>query len=312
VPNNLVREPTPYRDSLRLFFGHLATQCRRSVADLRLDDITADRVVDFLEHLEVDRHNLPSTRNGRLAALRSFARHVIRNDPTRAEQYQRLLSLPFKKTGRPVVSYVEPDEMRLVLEQVNRRSRHGPRDYALLLFLYNSGARVSEALHVRCADLQLQRPFHVRLYGKNRKDRICPLWPETAGALRPLVTKVVDGPVFRNARGEPLTRDGVALVLDKYVEKAAGSSPSLRKKRITPHTLRHGCAVGLLQAGVDLTVIRDILGHESIATTGRYAKANLEIKRRVLKAFWEHSRLLRTRTPSWQPTPTVLAFLDSL
>lgn len=304
-----------YRDTLRLFFSFVADACGRPVADLRLDDLSLEMVMDFLDHLESNRRNGPSTRNLRMTALRTFFRHLIRQDPPRGAQYQRVLSLPSKKTPQPVVTYLEPEEVQGLLRQPDRRRAKGLRDHALLLFLYNTGARISEALAVRRDDLQVLRPFQVLLHGKGRKERICPLWRETVVALKRLIDQLLprpDGYVFRNGRGEPLGRHGAAYILDKHVKRAAQELPALRRKRVTPHTMRHSTAVALLQAGIDITVIRDYLGHESIATTGRYTKTNLQMKRRVLDAFWRRSGLTRTRDPRWRPPEDLAAFLGSL
>jgi len=181
-----------------------------------------------------------------------------------------------------------------------------------LLLLYNTGARVSEALAIRPRDIQLERPRQVRLYGKGRKERICPLWAETATALRALEIPAPDKPIFRNARGSSLTRDGVAHILTQYVRRAAQKRPQLRRLRVTPHVLRHSCAVALLQAGVDVSVIRDYLGHASISTTSRYLTTNLEMKRKVLQAFWDRAGLDRRSSRRWRPSPKLLAFLDTL
>ncbi len=163
------------------------------------------------------------------------------------------------------------------------------------------------------ADLSLVRPRQVRLHGKGGKDRICPLWKETADAIRRLRPEPTNGDViFRNARGQPLTRDGVAYLINKYTRMAAQHLPSLRQRRVTPHVLRHSCAVALLQAGMDITVIRDYLGHASIATTGRYIATNLKMKREALEAFWERSGLAESKSPTWQPKPGLLRFLESL
>ncbi len=304
-----------YRDALRLFFSFLGDTCGADVARLRLEDLTVEQVLGFLDHLESSRRNAVATRNLRLTAIRTFFRYLVRNDPSRGAQYQRVLSLPFKKTASPVATYLEPEEVRVLLRQPDRRRASGIRDHALLLFLYNTGARIGEAIAVRRDNLQLARPFQVHLHGKGRKDRICPLWPDTATTLRrleDLSPPLPDGHVFRSARGQPLSRDGAAYILDKYLQRAARDLPILKRKRVTPHVMRHSCAVALLQAGVDLTVIRDYLGHESIATTGRYTKTNLRMKRRVLDAFWRRAGLTGTREPKWRPRPDVLAFLGSL
>jgi integrase/recombinase XerD len=304
-----------YRDTLRLFFVFVGKARGCDVADLSVEQLTVDRVVAFLDYLETDRGNGISTRNVRLTALRSLFRHLVREDPPRAAQYQRVLSLPSKKTRLPTIDYLEPEEVRVLLSQPDLRKPREWRDHALLLFLYNTGARISEALSLRWRDVHLVRPRQVHLHGKGRKDRILPLWPDTGRALRRLLAlqqPPADAYVFCNARGQPLGRDGAAYILTKYLGRAAHQLPVLRRKHVTPHVLRHSCAVALVQAGVDLSVIRDYLGHESIATTGRYTKSNLQMKRRVLDAFWRRAGLTRAKDPRWRPTSDLLALLASL
>jgi integrase/recombinase XerD len=302
-----------YRDALKLFFQHLAGQKRKPMADLQLEDIRAEAVLTFLDHIESKRSNAAVTRNCRLAAIRSFVQHLLRHDVTRAAQYGRILAIGNKRAIHRAVAYLEPEEARAVIAAVDTSSRHGRRDHALLLLLYNTGARVSEALAVRPSDLRLERPRHVRLLGKGKKERICPLWPETATALRRIVHADASGePIFQSRPGTPLTRDGVAYLLQKYVRLAATSNPSPRLRRVTPHMLRHSCAVALLQAGVDITVIRDYLGHASVSTTSRYVTTNLQMKRQVLDAFWRRSGLAPTAARKWQPSAKLLAFLETL
>jgi site-specific recombinase XerD len=304
-----------YGDTFRLFFIFLGEACGRDVADLGVEHLTVERVLAFLDHLESGRGNSAATRNLRLTAVRSFFRHLVREDPARAGQYQRVLSLPSKKTRAPTTSYLEPEEVRLLLAQPDLRKPCEARDHALLLFLYNTGARISEALGVRWSELHLVRPRQVHLHGKGRKDRVLPLWSDTGRALRRLLAAAQPSPdafVFCNARGQPLGRDGAAYILAKYMGRAAQRLPVLRRKHVTPHVLRHSCAVGLLQAGVDVSGIRDYLGHESIATTGRYTKSNLQMKRRVLDAFWRRAGLTSSKDPRWRPTPDLLELLSSL
>jgi site-specific recombinase XerD len=304
-----------YRDTLKLFFLFLADQKRKSVADLTLHDIQSDAVLAFLDHVESRRGNSAATRNCRLAAVRSFVEHLLRQDVTRAGQYGRILAIRNKKAIRRVAVYLEPEEARAVVSAVDRRSQHGERDHALLLFLYNTGARVSEALAVRACDLRLERPRQVRLLGKGRKERICPLWSETASALHRIMRAgPAEGFLFRNSRGSPLTRDGVAYLLRKYVRIVAQQVPALRKRRLSPHVMRHSCAVALLQAGVDITVIRDYLGH----VIGRHDKPIHhdqppdETRGASLEAFWKRSGLDPTAPRKWRPSPKLLAFLESL
>jgi integrase/recombinase XerD len=302
-----------YRDALRLFFMFLVGRGTRSVADLTLEDIDADGVLAFLDHGQSQRHNSVATRNCRLVAIRSFVRHALRHDLTRADQYGRILAIGSKRAPLRVISYLEPEDARAVIAAVDIRSQNAVRDRALLLLLYNTGARVSEALAIRPRALRLDRLPQVRVYGKGAKERNCPLWSETAAVLRRLVrTEADDEPIFRNARGAPLTRDGVAYILGKYVRRAAEARPDLRARRITPHVMRHSCAVALLQAGVDVSVIRDYLGHASVATTSRYITSNLKMKRDVLDTFWKRAGLTTTSPRRWRPSPKLLALLQSL
>jgi site-specific recombinase XerD len=302
-----------YGHGLRIFFLFLADHVGRSVADLRLDDIRAEAVLVFLSHLESARGNAATTRNGRLAAIRSFVKHLLRHDITRAQEYSRILAIPRKRTAHRLVSYLEPEDVRSLIEAIDGQDPMRCRDRALLLLLYNTGARISEILAIRPRDLQLRRPHQVHLLGKGGKERICPLWPETAATVRALPVDP-DSPeqIFRSMRGAPLTRDGAAYILAKYVRQAAKVCPGLRRRRITPHVLRHSCAVALLQAGVDVSVIRDYLGHASIATTSRYLSTNLKMKQDVLQAFWKKAGLDNRAAARWRPSPKLLAFLTSL
>jgi site-specific recombinase XerD len=280
-----------------------------------LDDLKAAPVLAFLSHLESKRGNCPASRNVRLAAIRSFFKHLLQNDLARADQYQRVLAVPAKRAQIPMAQYLEPEEVKRILAQADPSTPTGARDHALLLLLYNTGARVSEALGVRVADLALGTSRHVRLFGKRKKERICPLWRETAAALQRLLalrTRQPNDWLFCNREGLPLSRDGVAYILRKYTTLAARSTAPLRRRRVTPHVMRHSCAVALLQAGVDITVIRDYLGHASIATTSRYVSTNLQMKREALEHFWQRSGLSPARARPWSPKPDLLAYLASL
>lgn len=304
-----------YRDTLRLFFRYLARQQHCGVERLTLSDITSPHVLGFLRDLEAQHGNRVTTRNCRLAALRSLVKHLLRDDPARAEQYGRILALPAKRSPRIEPDYLEPEQFHLVLNQINTDTPRGVRDAAILLFLYNTGARVSEALLMRWSDLTLARPWQVRLHCKGGKERICPLWKQTVELLRQLQCQTatsVEGYVFLNSRGQPLTRDGVAYVLRHYYNLARERHTSLPLRSIHPHVLRHSCAVALLQAGIELTAIRDYLGHSSIATTGRYLQTNLATKREVLSKFWKRSGLESRQPKRWRPSQGMLAYLESI
>jgi site-specific recombinase XerD len=305
-----------YRDALKLLFEFVAQRRGRGVASLELSDLDADTIACFLDHIEATRTNSAVTRNCRRAAIRSFFKHLVRNDLTHSLQYTRVLAIPSKKARQKSATYLEADDVRAIIAKPDRRTADGWRDYTLLLFLYNCGARVSEAADVRWDDLQLAPPRQVRLRGKGKKERLLPLWRETADALhrlRSMAMRRDQQHVFVNRHGHPLTRDGVAYILDKHVSAvAAQDRPMLGRKRITPHVIRHSCAVALLQSGTDVTVIRDYLGHTSVATTGRYITTNLQMKRDAMQTFWKHAGIEPARAKPWKPSPDLLAFLQSL
>ncbi len=276
-----------YRDALALLLRFLADQQGKSIVELDLEDLTTGNVLAFLQHLEEDRKNCVATRNARLAAIHSFARYVATLDPESIEICQRLLAVPFKRSHLRTVEYLEAREVQAMLEATDRHTTHGRRDHALLLVLFNTGARVQELLDIRPQDLQLEGPGLVRLQGKGRKERLCPLWPQTAEVLIALIEEtglevLSSRRLFRNRRGKPLTRFGVRYLVAKYARLAQSAMPSLARKRVHPHTFRHSTAVHLLQAGVDLVSISHWLGHASVETTNRYAAVDLDAKRAAI------------------------------
>jgi site-specific recombinase XerD len=303
---------TSYRDTLRLFLEYAARSKKVPVDRLRLADFDVTLVLEFLEHLESKRHNSVATRNCRLAALHSFFAHVLRGHPDHAGHLARILALPPKRHAASPPRYLDPPVVQTLLRHPDRQSLTGRRDYALLLFLYNTGARVSEVTILRHKDL-LPGPA-VNLHGKGGKERVCPLWPETITAIisqSPSNKTDPDQPIFRNARGQSLSRHGVYHILGSHATALHRADPRFPDK-IWPHLLRHSCAVALLQAGVDLITIRDQLGHVSVATTGRYATSNLKLKRTALEAFWAAAGLATSRRKSWRPSPKLSQFLQSI
>jgi site-specific recombinase XerD len=305
-----------YRDSLKLLLQFLAQQRNVSVSDLIIENIGTAEVIAFLNHLEVDRHNGIGTRNSRLSAIHSFFRYVAGISPEHLEQSQRILSIPFKHTTTRTIEYLEFEEIMVVLQVIDRHKPDGRRDYALLALMFNTGARVQEIVDLKANDLQLSNPFSVRIFGKGRKERTCPIWPETAHVLREYVDERgidVRKPItlFSNHLGNPLTRFGVRYILAKYLRNAAEMQPSLAKKRLHPHSMRHSTAVHLLKSGVDLSTIAHWLGHASINTTGKYAAIDLEMKR---QAIAKAKPLGNENTPrsSWRKSPDILDWLESL
>jgi site-specific recombinase XerD len=304
-----------YRDSFALLLRFLASTTQRSVVTLDVPDLTVERVVAFLHHLEQQRKVTASTRNVRLAAIHAFARFLAAQEPASLDAAQRLLGIPFKRARPRPIAYLEYAEIAAVLASVNRATRAGRRDYALIATMFNTGARVQEILDLRAHDLQLTKPYQLRLVGKGRKVRWCPLWSQTAQLLRAWCTERAldlrsEAPVFVNQRGFPLSRFGVRFILAKHVRQAARSQPGLASKRVHPHSLRHSTAVHLLKSGVDLPTIAHWLGHASVNTTNRYVTVDLDLKRKAL------ARALPLPTSRSAPTPWrdpgLLAWLEAL
>ena len=305
-----------YRDTLRLFLQFLAGEKTKSVVDLTIEMIGTDEILAFLEHLEKHRRNVPGTRNVRLSALHSFFRYLAARNPQYLHQSQCILNIPFKRSTTNNIEYLESQEIAAVLQCVDRSKSDGRRDYLLLSLMFNTGARVQEIVDLKANDLRLSKPISVRIFGKGRKERICPIWPETAQLVREYMEeRGIDShkPValFLNHLGTPLTRFGVRYILAKYLRKAARSQPSLGKKRLHPHSIRHSTAVHLLQSGVDLSTIAHWLGHASINTTHKYTAVDLEMKRQAIAK----AKPLNSQAPSktsWRENHDILAWLESL
>lgn len=302
-----------YRDTWRLYLRFVAGRRRHPVSALTLAELTADEVLAFLKHVESERRASIGTRNCRLAAIRSFYRFVADREPLAAMQCAAVLRIPMKKGPRPELAYLDSEEVTAILRQPDRSTPEGQRDHALLAFLYNTGARIQEALGLCPCNIRLAVPAQVKLYGKGRKERICPLWPETAELLAALLERQPrpdHEPLFVNRYGWPLGAAGVRFKLAQYVRAAAKELPSLQKKRVHPHTFRHTVGVQLVAAGVDVTVIRSWFGHASLDTTNHYARANLETKRRALEQIDRSTR--PGSPPRWRRNPDLLTWLDSL
>jgi len=279
-----------YRDALVLLLQFTSRDAKRPVERLDIPDLTADRIARFLASLESDRHNGIATRNARLGAIHVFARFMAAHRPEHLGSLQRVIGIPFKHGAREApIEYLERDEMDALLRSIDRASRLGRRDYALFALMFNTGARVQEVLDLRVRDVRFESPAQVRLLGKGKKARVCPLWPTTARLLTGLIAEAAassvdpaDRLLFSNARGGALTRYGVRYLLRRYVKKAIHAAPTLRGKKLHPHSLRHSTAVALLKAGVDFATISQWLGHAGLNTTMRYARADLDLKRKAL------------------------------
>lgn len=302
-----------YRDTWKLLLRFTSERKRREIARLSLADLQASEVIAFLEHLETDRKVSVGTRNCRLAAIHSFFGFVAHREPLAIAQCAEIARIPVKKRSRPAMCYMDADEIAAILREPDRLSLEGQRDHALLAFLYNTGARIQEALDVCPQAIRFESPAQVELLGKGRKTRICPLWPETVDVLKALIKRQPrpeSEPIFVNRYGQPLGAAGVRFKLKRYVRAAARHVPSLARKRVTPHTWRHSAGVQLVAAGVDVTVIRNWLGHARLDTTNHYARANLETKRRALEQVDPTTK--PGRPPRWRRDPELLTWLDSL
>jgi site-specific recombinase XerD len=303
-----------YRDSLVLLLRFTAIQTKRPLACLDFHALCAPQVLSFLAYLERERHNSATTRNVRLAAIHAFFRYAATQYPEELELCQRVLGIPFKRARSRMIEYLEYEEIQQLLSAVNRSAHDGLRDYALLATLFNTGARVQEMLNVRACDLYLTKPFQVRLLGKGRKERFCPLWSQTADMLRDFCKKQrldlrSDVRIFLNHRGEPLTRFGVRYLLRKYLDRAKICAPGIARKRLHPHCLRHSTAVALLKAGVDLSTISQWLGHASLDTTNKYAAIDLDLKRKAIARIPPIP--MRGRT-EWHKNSTIIEWLEAL
>jgi integrase/recombinase XerD len=306
-----------YRDGLRLFLRFVAKDARRTITRLRLEEMTAPRVLRFLRFLEDQRGNQVRTRNQRLAILRTFFEYLGGRVPELLIEAERVARIPVKRTAPPPTHYLERAEVEALFAGLSADTRRGDRDATLLLFLYNTGARVQESADVRVGQLDLGDQPHVRLHGKGDKWRICPLWQRTADRLRHLLARgsgplTADAPVFA-AKGQPLTRFGIYKIVRRHAAHLDGDkADGLSRRRVTPHVMRHTTAVHLLEAGVEVNVIRGWLGHSRLETTNRYAEITRRTKEAALRTCQPPPGTDLPRRPPWRNDRTLLEWLDSL
>lgn len=299
-----------YRDTFRLLLPFVSRKLRKPVDRLAVRDLTSRVVLQFLTHLEEDRGCSARTRNQRLAAIRAFARFVGSRDPAHVEWSGHIRAIASKKSISTPVGWLTRAEMEAILAVPDRGTKRGRSEYALLLFLYNTGARVSEATQLKVRDLQIGRGNGghdlATLHGKGGKIRQCPLWPETERVLADETLGLsVDNAVFVSRLGTPFTRFGVY----RLVERCAARVPKLVDRNVTPHVIRHTTACHLVLAGVDINTIRAWLGHVSISTTNIYAEIDLTLKANAV-ALCEVGRSRPAR--SWKEDKNLMAFLKSL
>ena len=308
-----------YRDGLRLFLQFVAQDTKRAMSRLTLADCSAERVRRFLSTLETARANHIRTRNQRLSALRVFFNYLGTQVPEMLVEAERVAATPMKRVPPPETCFLEREDMTTLFASLPTTGWWALRDRALLLFLYNTGARVQEVADLRVSHLELQTQPRVHLHGKGNKWRVCPLWQETVTLLQQLLAQSPgrnppDRPVFTSHRGQALTRYGIYKLVRRHTAHLEKYGADTTSRRVSPHVFRHSTAVHLLESGVEVNVIRAWLGHVSLETTNRYAEITLRMKAEALQACdlsTETSEACRGK-PIWRDDPSLLQWLQSL
>lgn len=302
-----------YRDTIKLLLCFAADTLHKSVDALTVEDLNMKLILAFLDHLESERGCTANTRNQRLAALRSLFKYIGRQAPELLLHAHQVCSISMKSTEEKTIEYLTSEELSALTGSIDQNTDLGCRDYALVLLLFNTGARVSELVNLNIDDIVLTGP-KINIICKGKKPRACVLWDDTVKALRTYLElrsprKDEDAHVFLNAVGNPLTRFGVTHILKKYAEVAKGQCPSIATKKITPHVLRHSTAMHLLIIGIEVAMIALWLGHSSMETTNKYVELNMEMKRSIIECV-EVPTGKRPRR-KWH-TPKTIKWLDSL
>jgi integrase/recombinase XerD len=305
------RTVAAYRDTFRLLLAFAERSLGREPQRFLLTDLNAKFILTFLDYLETERKNSPRSRNARLAALRSFLKFAAHHDLTALDCIQHALAVPMKRFDRPLPEFLSRDEIQAILDAPDSHTWTGQRDRVFFTTLYNTGARVSELLHLTTRDTILEGAPAVHIHGKGRKQRSVPLWHSTASLLRRWKRQLKPGPhdwLFPNRGGTVMTRSNAAQRLSVAVARAARIHPRLKTHTVSPHSIRHTTALHLLQSGVDITVIALWLGHESPSTTHMYIEADLSMKEQALKRLQPAS----AKSTRYRPPDQVMQFLASL
>lgn len=302
-----------YRDAIKLLFSYICEQRHVKPEEILVTDITSNVTTSFLNDIETNRKCSIKTRNLRLSAIVALAKYIASKSPEHIEWCREIRNIPVKKAPRTQITYLEKSEMDALLNTPVKSTEQGWRDYVLLLFLYNTGARAEEAASLKIGDVYLPKGKGLAvasIMGKGRKTRRCPLWDDTSKALREIIAnRSPEEHVFLNRQHLPMTRFGIYEMVTRHVDKLSKAMPSVKGKRVTPHTIRHTTATHLLQAGVDINTIRAWLGHVSVETTNIYAEVNLEMKAKALKCCEVKSDKMNTH---WKDDKKLMDFLDSL
>ncbi len=308
-----------YGDAMRLFLLFVSNDLSCKITRISLDDLSHDRVCRFLNALEQAQGCGIRSRNQRLAALRTFFEYLGGKQPERLAQAQQIVAIPTKRVPLPETFFLERDEIEGIFARLPSRGRFALRDRTLLLFLYNTGARVQEVADLRMANIEFTPQSRVHLHGKGDKWRVCPLWTETASLLKRLLGEssgipAPDRPVFTAYRGHSLTRFGIYKIVRRHTQHLTQRGSNHPSRRVSPHVLRHSTAVHLLEAGVEVNVIRAWLGHVSLETTHRYAEITIRTKQAALELcappITKSERY--PRQPVWRDDASLLKWLQSL
>ncbi|MGO9763170.1 MAG: tyrosine-type recombinase/integrase [Solirubrobacteraceae bacterium] len=300
-----------YRDTFRLLLSFASTQLNSEPSKLQINDLDAPLISAFLDHIERERRCSARTRNARLAAIRSLYRYAALRHPEHAAVIERVLAIGPKRFQSNLVTFLNDQELDALVGVPDRSTWIGRRDHAIILLAAQTGLRASELVGLTCGDVHLGQGAHVSCIGKGRKQRITPLIHPTITVLASWLTERdarADDPLFPTSTGRPLTRDALERRLTKHALHASARCPSLHKKTVTPHVLRHTAAMRLLQAGVDTTVIALWLGHEQVDTTRIYVHADLQLKEQAIA----RTTPLNGNPGRYRPSDKLLAFLAQL
>lgn len=308
-----------YKDSFVQFITFMKEQKGIAVKKLTLEKITRETVLDFLDWLQQSRHCSNATRNYRLAAIRSFLNYLQYENPERLFEWQKIISIKLKQHQKKSINYLTTDGIKLLLEQPDISTRNGRRNLALLALMYDSGARVQEMIDLTPSSIRLDSPNLVKLVGKGRKSRMVPLHEEQIVFLKKYMQEInlLEPhanlyPLFSNTRGLKLTRAGITYILKTCADQARKINPGIIPEKISCHSLRHSKAMHLLQAGVNLVYIRDILGHVSVQTTDIYARADSKQKRDAFEKVYVEMKPEKSKDKSWEKDDTLLEWLKNL
>lgn len=305
-----------YRNAFLLYLEYMEKIMKIKPEKLAIKNFTRNSIIGFLNWLEETRNNSASTRNSRLAAIKGFVHYLKYEFPEYMEEYQKILGIPLKKTEKKEISYMKTEGVKLLINQIDTSSINGMRDYIIILILYTTGIRVSELINIKVKDLSLTEPYTLKVHGKGNRGRYVPLVKSTIPHIRKYLSLMkydcdarLDEYIFKNHMKVQFTRQGINYVLKKYGIKAKEIDQSLIPNDLSPHKMRHTTAMELLESGVDLMYIRDLLGHSSIITTEVYAKTDAKLKRQAIEAA--SKEIVPHEDASWDTNEELKAWLKS-